>query len=110
MVVTGAKSEEESRSAARMVAKIVRKLGFPVSFKEFRIQNLVGTGSVGFPVRLEGLADEQGRYSSVRAPPLFFSLCGPPCSCCTLVSPLPPPPLPVNAVFLSPSLPPILSL
>ncbi len=66
MVVTGAKSEEESRTAARIVAKIVRKLGFAVTFKAFRIQNLVCTGSVGFPIRLEGLADEHGRLSSVR--------------------------------------------
>ena len=67
MVVTGAKSEEESKSAARLVAKIVRKLDFPVAFKDFKIQNLVGTGSVGFPIRLEGLADDKdhGKISSV---------------------------------------------
>jgi hypothetical protein len=66
MVTTGARNEDECRLAARKVAKIVRKLGGNASFKDFRIQNIVGTGGVNFPVRLEGLADEHGRMSSVR--------------------------------------------
>ena len=38
---TGAKSEEESRLAARKYARIVQKLGFPTKFKDFKIQNMV---------------------------------------------------------------------
>ena len=56
MVCTGAKSEEDARTAARKYARIVKKLGFPaVKFKEFKIQNMVGSCDVKFPIRLEGL-------------------------------------------------------
>eukprot|EP00834_Sanchytrium_tribonematis_P001632 NODE_41_length_34096_cov_2.002235.p28 type:complete len:132 gc:universal NODE_41_length_34096_cov_2.002235:24921-25316(+) len=37
MVVTGAKSEEQSRLAARKYARIVQKLGFPARFTEFKL-------------------------------------------------------------------------
>ena len=40
-VCTGAKSEEDSRLAARKYARIVQKLGFPTKFKDFKIQNMV---------------------------------------------------------------------
>ena len=43
MVCTGAKSEEDSRLAARKYARIVQKLGFPTKFKDFKIQNMVTT-------------------------------------------------------------------
>ncbi len=36
MVVTGAKSEEMSRLAARKYCRIVQKLGFPARFTEFK--------------------------------------------------------------------------
>ena len=39
---TGAKSEEDSRLAARKYARIVQKLGFATKFKDFKIQNMVG--------------------------------------------------------------------
>jgi len=34
MVCTGAKSEEDSRLAARKYARIIQKLGFPVSWNK----------------------------------------------------------------------------
>merc|ERR1712037_868801 len=46
MVCTGAKSEEDSRLAARKYARIVQKLGFPTKFKDFKIQNMVGSCAV----------------------------------------------------------------
>lgn len=56
MVCTGAKSEEQSRLAARKYARIIQKLGNDqVKFKDFTIQNIVGSCDVGFPIRLEGL-------------------------------------------------------
>ena len=64
--MTGTKNEDDGLLAARKVAKIVQKLGFPASFGDFKVQNMVSTGDVGFPVRLEGLADEHAKYSSVR--------------------------------------------
>lgn len=65
MVITGAKSEEFSRLAARKYARIIQKLGFNARFSEFKIQNIVGSCDVKFPIRLEGLAFAHGNYSSV---------------------------------------------
>ena len=57
MVCTGAKSEEACRTAARKYVRIVQKCEFPQAhFKEFKIQNIVGSCDVRFPIRLEGLA------------------------------------------------------
>ena len=41
MVVTGAKSEEDARMAARKYARIIQKLDFPARFADFKIQNMV---------------------------------------------------------------------
>ena len=43
MVVTGAKSEDDSRLASRKYARIIQKLGFDARFSEFKIQNIVGS-------------------------------------------------------------------
>ncbi|KAJ7815474.1 TBP-domain-containing protein [Mycena olivaceomarginata] len=48
MVVTGAKSEDDSRLASRKYARIVQKLGFDAKFSEFKIQNIVGSCDVNF--------------------------------------------------------------
>ena len=73
MVVTGAKSEENCRLAARKFARIVSRLGFNVRFTDFRIQNIVGSCDIRFPIRLEGLAFSHGHYSSYE-PELFPGL------------------------------------
>ncbi|CAH7690830.1 transcription factor TFIID-domain-containing protein [Phakopsora pachyrhizi] len=73
MVVTGAKSEDDSRLAARKYARIVQKLGFEAKFTEFKIQNIVGSCDVKFPIRLEGLAYNHGHFSSYE-PELFPGL------------------------------------
>ncbi|KAJ3318366.1 putative tubulin polyglutamylase ttll1 [Boothiomyces sp. JEL0866] len=73
MVVTGAKSEEQSKLAARKYARIVQKLGFQAKFTDFKIQNIVGSCDVKFPVRLEGLAFAHGHFSSYE-PELFPGL------------------------------------
>lgn len=83
VVVTGAKSEDDSRLAARKYARIIQKLGFETKFTDFKIQNIVGSVSprrrirsqwrtdrpfpqcdVKFPIRLEGLAYGHGHFSS----------------------------------------------
>ena len=56
MVVTGAKSEDDSKLASRKYARIIQKLGFNAKFTDFKIQNIVGSCDVRFPIRLEGLA------------------------------------------------------
>eukprot|EP00245_Coleochaete_scutata_P018707 TRINITY_DN9868_c0_g1_i1.p1 TRINITY_DN9868_c0_g1~~TRINITY_DN9868_c0_g1_i1.p1 ORF type:complete len:209 (-),score=50.12 TRINITY_DN9868_c0_g1_i1:422-1018(-) len=76
MVCTGAKSEQQSKLAARKYARIIQKLGFPsISFKDFKIQNIVGSCDVKFPIRLEGLAyaHMHGHFSSYE-PELFPGL------------------------------------
>eukprot|EP01138_Halocafeteria_seosinensis_P003444 gb/GECG01003520.1/.p1 GENE.gb/GECG01003520.1/~~gb/GECG01003520.1/.p1 ORF type:complete len:418 (+),score=62.23 gb/GECG01003520.1/:1-1254(+) len=73
MVIIGAQNEDGSRLAAKKMARILQRLGFNVSFNKFTIQNLVGTGDVSFPIRLEGLADEHGRFTSYE-PELFAGL------------------------------------
>jgi len=73
MVVTGAKSEDDSRLAGRKYARIIQKLGFEAKFQEFKIQNIVGSCDVKFPIRLEGLAYSHGHFSSYE-PELFPGL------------------------------------
>lgn len=73
MVCTGAKSEQQSKLAARKYARIIQKLGFQAHFKDFKIQNIVGSCDVKFPIRLEGLAYAHGHFSSYE-PELFPGL------------------------------------
>jgi transcription initiation factor TFIID TATA-box-binding protein len=73
MVCTGARSEEDSKKAARQYAKIINKLGFNVKFTEFKIQNIVGSCDVKFPIRLEGLANTHGRFCNYE-PEMFPGL------------------------------------
>uniref|UniRef100_A0A3B3UHC6 TATA-box binding protein like 2 n=1 Tax=Poecilia latipinna TaxID=48699 RepID=A0A3B3UHC6_9TELE len=63
MVCTGAKSEEQSRLAARKYARVVQKLGFPARFLDFKIQNMVASCDVCFPIRLEGLVLTHQQFS-----------------------------------------------
>lgn len=71
--MTGAKSEDDSRLASRKYARIIQKLGFDAKFAEFKIQNIVGSCDVKFPIRLEGLAFSHGAFSSYE-PELFPGL------------------------------------
>jgi transcription initiation factor TFIID TATA-box-binding protein len=90
MVVTGAKSEDDSkyvtvalyvpyqytdttRLASRKYARIIQKLGFNAQFTDFKIQNIVGSCDVKFPIRLEGLASKHHNFSSYE-PELFPGL------------------------------------
>jgi hypothetical protein len=54
-------SDDARRARAR-----AQKLGFAVRFKDWAVQNIVATGDVGFPIRLEGMADEHSMWTSVR--------------------------------------------
>jgi transcription initiation factor TFIID TATA-box-binding protein len=55
IVCTGAKSEDDSRLAARKYARIIQRLGFPAKFLDFKIQNIVGSCDVQFTIWLEGI-------------------------------------------------------
>lgn len=53
MVCTGARTEELSKKAAQKIARVVNRIGFEVKFKDFKVQNIVGSCDVKFPIRLE---------------------------------------------------------
>jgi transcription initiation factor TFIID TATA-box-binding protein len=73
MVITGAKSEDDSRLAARKFARVVQKLGFNAQFKDFKIQNVVATCDTKFRIRLEALQGRHGKFSTYE-PELFPGL------------------------------------
>ena len=63
IVCTGAKSEEDSKKASRKYAKIIKSLGFPVEFKEFKVQNIVGSCDVKFHISLSKLHMKLGKIT-----------------------------------------------
>ena len=80
IVITGAKSENDAQLAARKYARIIQKLGFRAQFTNFKIQNIVGSCDIGFPLRLEGLAyqyNEKTSYEPELFPGLIFRLSQP---------------------------------
>lgn len=74
MCVTGTKSTHNSALAAKKFAYIVEKVGFkPQDAIDFKVQNIVGTADVRFPIRLEGLVFEHSSFASYE-PELFPGL------------------------------------
>ncbi|KAM0936637.1 putative TATA-box binding protein [Dioscorea sansibarensis] len=59
--------------SGKMYARIIQKLGFDVQFKEFKVQNVVGTCDVQFPIRLEGLSCSHDHFCSYE-PEIFPGL------------------------------------
>lgn len=54
--VTGVKSTHNATLACKKFHYIIERVGFkPKEFMDFKIQNIVGTTDLGFPIRLEGL-------------------------------------------------------
>ena len=64
MVCTGAKSEADSETAARKYAKTIKKLQYDVKFKNFTIQNIVGSCSVNFRVNLDNMLLDNNKFCS----------------------------------------------
>jgi transcription initiation factor TFIID TATA-box-binding protein len=80
MIVTGAKSERDSEIAAKKYTQIVQKVGQPVTFSGFKIQNMTATCDVGFPIRLEGLVygySAHATYEPELFPGLIYRLVDP---------------------------------
>lgn len=73
MVCTGAKSEHLAKLATKKYVKVIQRLDFPALFKDYKIQNIVGSCDVKFPIRLEGLAYSHGKFCSYE-PELFPGL------------------------------------
>jgi transcription initiation factor TFIID TATA-box-binding protein len=63
LLITGARTEHQTRLAARQCARLVQKLGHPnVTFNDFTISNMVGAADVRFPVNLPLLANAHAAY------------------------------------------------
>jgi len=73
MVCTGAKSEAMSQLAAKKYVRVVQKCGMPAEFQEFKVQNMVGSCDVQFPIRLEVLAHSHSVFCSYE-PEIFPGL------------------------------------
>jgi transcription initiation factor TFIID TATA-box-binding protein len=73
MVCTGAKTEIESRLASRKYVRILQKHGIPVSFRDFKIQNIVASAEVPHTLKLLELSRTYGPYVSYE-PDLFPGL------------------------------------
>ncbi len=80
MVMTGAKSKDDSRLATCKYACIVQKLGFDTKFSGFKIQNIVGSCDVKFPICLEGLAYSHRQFSSYEPEVCILSIICTPCT------------------------------
>jgi len=55
MICSGAKSEKEAKSACIKFSKLVKKVGFQVELKDFKIQNIVASYDVRFKINLSKL-------------------------------------------------------
>ncbi|KOB75293.1 putative TATA binding protein [Operophtera brumata] len=67
------RNEHDSYLAARKFARIIHKLGYPVRFLDFKIQNFCATADLRFPIRLESLQQTHGQFASYE-PELFPGL------------------------------------
>jgi len=73
MVCTGAKTELEARLAGRKYVRLLQKNGIPVSFRNFKIQNIVASSEVPHTLKLLELSRAYGPYVSYE-PDLFPGL------------------------------------
>ncbi|EDW12891.1 TBP-related factor [Drosophila mojavensis] len=73
VICTGARNETEANIGSRKFARILQKLGFPVKFVDYKLQNIVATVDLRFPIRLENLNQVHGQFSSYE-PEMFPGL------------------------------------
>ncbi|XP_049537827.1 TBP-related factor [Anopheles darlingi] len=73
IICTGAKNEQEANLGMRKFVRIIQKLGFDVKFLGFKVQNMIATADLRFPIRLENLNQVHGQFSSYE-PELFPGL------------------------------------
>lgn len=62
IVITGAKSEADSKIATRRFARIIQKLGFPVKLSNFKMTNFVASANLGFKINFGKLCTEQRKF------------------------------------------------
>lgn len=73
MVCTGAKTEIQARIAGRKYVRLLQKHGIPVSFRNFKIQNIVASAEIPHCLKLVELSRAFGPYVSYE-PDLFPGL------------------------------------
>jgi len=63
--VTGVKSTHNATLACKKFHYIIERVGFkPKEYMDFKVQNIVGTADLGFPIRLEGLVYAHSAFAS----------------------------------------------
>ncbi|GMI47194.1 hypothetical protein TrCOL_g5650 [Triparma columacea] len=72
-VITGARSSHNAALAARKFTYVLGKVGFKPGAVDFKVQNIIGTADVGFPIRLEGVVLKHAKFASYE-PELFPGL------------------------------------
>lgn len=80
MIVTGAKTEQDSRTGGKKYVQIIQKVGFAATFRDYKIQNMTATCDMGFPIRLEGLVyahSQQATYEPELFPGLVYKMANP---------------------------------
>jgi transcription initiation factor TFIID TATA-box-binding protein len=70
-VLTGLKGAAPAKLAARKLARMLGKLGYKVSVREFTIQNVVGTFSCQYTINMTVLQMILGASSTIYEPELF---------------------------------------
>lgn len=73
MVCTGSKNIEESLYACRKYVRLLQRYNIKVCFHNFKVQNIVASATLGFPVRLVDIAKDHGAFVSYE-PDLFPGL------------------------------------
>jgi len=73
VVCTGARNEHDALISSKKFARIIQKLGFNIKFVNFKIQNIVATCDLRFPIKLENLHQVHGQFSRYE-PELFPGL------------------------------------
>jgi transcription initiation factor TFIID TATA-box-binding protein len=89
LVVTGAKSQDLARLAARRHARALQKCGFQTKFRDFKVQNFVTSVSCGFHIRLEGIQRQywqSAKYEPELFPGLVYAMVRPQVKCLVFTS------------------------
>lgn len=74
IVCTGSSDEIQSKIAARKFARIIQKLGYPVTFNNFQVQNIVGSCDTGIAIDLEKISQKYGGEYCSYEPEIFPGL------------------------------------
>ncbi|XP_037941947.1 TBP-related factor-like [Teleopsis dalmanni] len=71
--VVGTKNEADARLASHKYTKLLQKIGLNVVFKDYKLNNIVATIDVRFPIELEELNRRHMQFTSYE-PEVFASL------------------------------------